>query len=261
MKVVDQILTQAAESRGFLLLRESEIQARINDAVEKAVEKAVSKDKRTGFFYSMKACAKNFPNIATVIDIGASNGMWTEECLVFYPEAKYLLVEAQQVHKPSLEQFCLTNKGCQFVLAAAGNTEGHISFRSDDPFGGVASSAGEEGLYVKVPMVTIDRELERRNLEGPFLLKFDTHGFETKILEGCRQMLKQTDVIIMECYNFHLTSDSLMFYDMCKHLNQLGFRPVDIFDLMHRPSDDVLWQLEIVFARLDHPVFSAGHYC
>ncbi len=260
MNLLDQFLAARARSRGLSLVRESDVQARIHAAVETAVEDAVSKDKRSGFFYAMKACAKRFPDIKTVVDIGASNGMWSDLCMKFYPSVNYLLIEAQQVHKPALEKFCDANQNCQFALVAAGDREGEIAFLNTDPFGGVASTLGHDETYVKVPMVTVDSELERRNLDGPFLLKFDTHGFETQILAGCQQMLKQTDVIVMECYNFFLTEGSLLFFDMCQHLKERGFRPVDIFDPMYRPSDDALWQIEIVFAREDHPVFQDAYY-
>jgi len=40
--------------------------------------------------------------IGTVIDVGASNGCWTELCLKFYPEAFFYLIEAQSLHEPAL---------------------------------------------------------------------------------------------------------------------------------------------------------------
>src|SRR2546422_4181901 len=41
--------------------------------------------------------ARQIP-LESIIDVGASNGCWTEEFLPFYPEARYLCVEAQPVH-------------------------------------------------------------------------------------------------------------------------------------------------------------------
>jgi FkbM family methyltransferase len=256
MKTVDYLLEKAATSRGFSLLRGRELQSRL----EFAVEEAVNRDKRSSYYHAMKACVKRSPEIRTVVDIGASNGMWSRACMEFYPDARYLMIEAQQVHEADLTKFCEENKNCQFALAAAGGHEGEIAFLITDPLGGVASTVAYDENNVKVPMLTVDAELQSRNLEGPYLLKFDTHGFETQILEGCKRMLEQTEVIVMECYNHPLSEGCLLFFEMCQHLRERGFRPVDLFDVMYRPCDDSLWQMEIVFARESHPLFKETQY-
>jgi hypothetical protein len=43
--------------------------------------------------------------INTVIDVGASDERWSDRCMAHYPDAKYLLIEAQRLHKESLERF------------------------------------------------------------------------------------------------------------------------------------------------------------
>ncbi len=47
---------------------------------------------------------------------------------------------------------------------------------------------------------------------------------------------------------------------MCQYMRDRGFRPVDVFDLMYRPFDDTLWQMEIVLARESHSVFTENFY-
>jgi hypothetical protein len=41
---------------------------------------------------------------------------------------------------------------------------------------------------------------------------------------------------------------------------QRGFRCIDLVDPMHRPHDDSLWQMDLVFARKDRPEFSYRGY-
>lgn len=78
---------------------------------------------------------------------------------------------------------------------------------SDDLDGStVGGSGGQQRI---VPQKTIDNSVLEHSLKGPFLLKFDTHGFEIPILEGAAQTLLATNIIIMETYNFKLTEDSL----------------------------------------------------
>jgi FkbM family methyltransferase len=252
----DGILRRTASARGYALVREEEIDSRVT----RAVEDAVGKDKRSSYYYGMRACVKRNPGIRTIIDIGASNGSWSRSCMEFYPHGNYLLVEAQQVHEPALREFCVTRSNCQFTLSAAGGHEGETFFQASDPFGGIASDVAFEVDNIRVPMITVDAELGRRKLDGPYLLKFDTHGFEVQILDGCEEMLKQTEVIIMECYNYKIADSCLLFFEMCEYLRGRGFRPVDMFDLMYRPFDDSLWQMEILFVREDNPVFAEVSY-
>jgi hypothetical protein len=107
---------------------------------------------------------------------------------------------------------------------------------------------------------TIGSLLAEKNLPGPYLLKFDTHGYEIPILAGCRGVLENTAAIIMETYNFQLTPDSLRFHEMCAHLEGLGFRPADIAEPMLRAHDRAFWQVVMLFLRADADMFQYEHY-
>ncbi len=74
--------------------------------------------------------------IGTVIDIGASNGMWTAAAMPILPDARYLLVEAQNGHLDSLKDFVKKHPNTEYVLAAAGDEEGEIFFDDSNLFGG-----------------------------------------------------------------------------------------------------------------------------
>jgi hypothetical protein len=97
-------------------------------------------------------------------------------------------------------------------------------------------------------------------LKGPFLLKFDTHGFELPILQGAAETLKQTNAIIMECYGFRIAENSLLFPEMCVHMEKLGFRLGDIINIVRRPGDDMFWQCDAFFLRAEHPLFNKNTY-
>jgi hypothetical protein len=100
-----------------------------------------------------------------------------------------------------------------------------------------------------------------RSLPGPNLLRLDTPGFEAPILKGAANILGQLEIIIMECYNFKISTDSLFFYDMCVYLEGLGFRCIDLVDPLWRPHDHSLWQMDLAFIKKDRPEFShLGYY-
>jgi FkbM family methyltransferase len=195
-----------------------------------------------------------------VIDIGASTGIWSEQLMRYFPNRRYLLIEAQQAHEAALREYCSRHPNAQYVLAAAGERPGRVFFESgDDPFGGQASATPGSGR-VEVPVVTVDAEVEARALPGPYLLKFDTHGFELPILKGAQVTLARTEVIVMECYNFRISPECLTFPEMCAWLAGRGFRCIDLVEPMHRPYDGAFWQMDLVFVRDDRPEFSYQRY-
>ena len=214
--------------------------------------------------FSMHAAVKRMSErslpIRTVIDIGASDGMWSKMAQEWYPEAFYFLIEANTFHEEGLISFKAEHDNVDYVLAAAGDKVGEIYFDADDPFGGVASHEPLDKACLTVPVTTVDEEVKKNGLEPPFLLKLDTHGFEVPILEGAEQALKETDLIVMETYNFNIQDDSLTFWEMCRHLYSKGFRPMDLCDPLHRPLDGSLWQVDFFFVRNDREEFRSLSY-
>jgi hypothetical protein len=100
----------------------------------------------------------------------------------------------------------------------------------------------------------------KKSYLSPYLLKFDTHGYELPILSGSIGAIKNTTAIIMETYNFKLTPASLRFHEMCAHLEDLGFRPADIADPMLRLHDEAFWQVDFLFLKADSDIFQYQHY-
>ena len=192
--------------------------------------------------WAMKRITSRGVNIQTVIDVGASIGDWCEVVKPFFPDADYLLVEANPAYKVELEKFNAKNKKTDFVLAAAGNSEGTIYFDNSDPLGGRAGVAPSNEV-IKIPVI-----------------KLDTHGFEIPILEGAAEILKDTNLLVIEAYNFEMGEGSVKFYELCAWLDQKGFRPIDIIDPTHRLYDHMFWQMDLVFAPKSRPEFSYPNY-
>lgn len=218
-------------------------------------------DAMQGVQRAMKRIARH-TEPQTIIDVGASNGCWSLRCMDVFPDSRYLLVEAQEdAHGEALQSFCCTRPNVDYIVAAASSEEGMIYFDASSPSGGKASLQPLEGdAIIKVPMTTIDKEVRTRSLPPPYLIKLDTHGHELPILEGCRDTLVQTEILVIESYNFFVSPESIRFPDLCAHLEPCGFLPFDLIDILRRPSDDCLWQFDLVFLRKNHPVFSDHSY-
>ena len=209
-----------------------------------------------GAFRALKARG---PRFATVIDIGASDGRWSTHLMQHFPDCRYLLVEANPLHEAALRQYCARRSNAQFVLAAAGEAEGRIFFSRGGPFDGRASYEEQPG-GMQVPVVSIDAQVKSRGLEGPYLLKFDTHGFEVPILKGASETLAAAEVIVMECYNFRIAPECLTFDEMCRYVGERGFRCIDLVEPLYRPHDDAFWQMDLVFVRRTRPEFAYTRY-
>lgn len=198
-------------------------------------------------------------DVGTVIDIGASNGAWSAEAMKFFPNAQYLLIEAQQVHEPHLKAFTAAHPNAQYVLKAGGEKPGAIYFDAADPFAGQAHTQAAPGL-IEIPVTSVDHEIASRNLPGPYLLKFDVHGFELPILRGAEKALAETSLLVMECYNFEIASDMLLFPDMCRYMQDRGLRVVDMSEPLWREKDKTLWQMDFFFVRADRLEFQSNSY-
>jgi FkbM family methyltransferase len=193
--------------------------------------------------------------LGTVIDVGASDGRWTREAWPFFPRSRFHLIEANPVHAGALRSLCTSDPRVSFTLKAASDRDGQIPFDDSDPFGGAASAEGGGGLK-HLPATTIDSVVEADGLNGPFLIKLDTHGFEVPILLGASRTLESTRALIVEVYNFEVQPGALRFHEMVAFLEKRGFRVLDLFDTAHRPGDGALWQMDMIFLADDHPCFS-----
>ncbi len=199
-------------------------------------------------------------NISTIIDIGASDGSWSKICFKYFNESKYLLIEGNNWYESKLKEFSNKNEAIQYVIAVAGDTEGFVYFDGTDITGGVASLKKENSQFLKVNMTSIDSQVEKLNLKPPYFIKLDTHGFEIPILEGAKKTLENTEILLIEVYNFQLTPTSLKFYEMCLYLEKMGFRPIDMADPFLRVKDYSLWQMDLFFMKSNRPEFTSNEY-
>ena len=202
-------------------------------------------------------------NPKTIVDVGAAAGTWTLKASGVWKEAAFLVMEPLEERRNELEELKkeLTNP-MVVTLAAAGNMEGSVQFHVSGDLDGSAIARDNEPSDNKriVQLTTIDTQIARNKLAGPFAIKLDTHGFEVPILEGSAQTLKDTALIIVECYGFEIAPASLLFWEMCSYISTLGFRLFDVVDTMRRPDDYAFWQCDAFFIKDSTSVFERKSY-
>lgn len=200
-------------------------------------------------------------DVKTVIDVGAAKGDWSMLSKLHWPDASFVLFEPLAERKDQLENLVNANAGFYLVPAAAGKQKGWVSFAvAEDLDGSGVTSDTDNSNSRQVAVTSIQEEIRRLNLRGPFLVKLDTHGFEVPILEGCHEIWNDISLFIIECYGFRIAKDSLLFWEMCAYMEGRGLRLFDMVDIMRRPKDGAFWQCDAFFIKKDHELFTNNSY-
>jgi FkbM family methyltransferase len=198
--------------------------------------------------------------VATVIDVGASDGRWSKECRQVLVDAHYLLFDPDPAQSSDLDQFVEEHSRSRADKRAVGPANGMIRFDASTLFGGGLDFEGSKPGSIEVPMVTLDSAVQESGMPGPYLIKLDTHGFEKGILEGASNTLRETTALVVECYNFRIEPTALLFWEFCGYMVSKGFRPVRMVDVSNRKLDGALWQMDMFFIRSDWKGFEDLHY-
>jgi len=199
-------------------------------------------------------------DVRTVVDLGASDGRWSMGAMRYFPHAKFIAVDPLIERELKLKKLKESNPNFDYMLCAAGEKESEtVSLSVGEDLDG-STVDGSQGIARLVSSHSVDSIVLQKQCVGPFILKFDTHGFEIPILNGAARTLPQTQYIVMEVYNYRHTSGTLLFHEMCFRLDSEGFRCFNMADPVHRPSDHCLWQMDLFFARKDNEFFRDSNY-
>lgn len=230
----------------------------LNDNAESLAKQALSHEK------AIKRILARGLEVNTVIDVGASNGGWSKKILPYLPKTNFLLIEGYEHWRDELNEVKKHYPQMDFALAAAGAECGTTYFYKapEHPTGGHAFHEKLGERYEEVPQTTIDHEVEKRKLKGPFFVKLDTHGCEKEILRGAAKTLKETNLLLVETYNFDPGPERprMRFHEMCAFLEELGFRCVDLGEPLFREYDKSFWQMDLFFLPATRKEFQVSRY-
>lgn len=211
--------------------------------------------------FGLERISKLDLTVNTIVDVGAAQGSWALSAKNYWPHASYILFEPLEERRDELEQLSHTNHGFYFVPQAAGKEKGVVQFSvaSDLDGSGVASNLNSRNVRA-VNVTSIQEEVRNLKLMGPYFIKLDTHGYELPILDGCKNIMDEVSLFIIECYGFQIAKDSLLFWEMCQHMDSKGFRLFDLVDVMRRAKDGAFWQCDAFFISKDSALFKDNSY-
>jgi FkbM family methyltransferase len=237
------------------------IKQKINNLLGFFGYEIVNRNRSTSIFsHSMEGGIKRvsrFITPTTIVDIGAAAGTWTQKALTYWKDANFILIEPLEERKQEINALIQANTNLiKHILAVAGKEKGKIELTVSEDLD--SSGVYGTGNLRTIDVVCLDDILKEE--KPKFVLKLDTHRFEIPIFEGAGQILKNTDLIIVETYGFYLTNSSKVFWEMCQYLDEKGFRLFDIVDLTYRPKDLAFWQCDAFFLPKNHSVFSDNNF-
>jgi len=185
----------------------------------------------------------------TVIDVGVASA--TPELYSAFPSASFLLIEPLVEFEPFLKKICSTRKA-HYVLAAAGEATGTavLNVHPDKVGSSFLREIGDpsvDGVPRTVPVVTIDELCLEKNLAGPYLLKVDVQGAELQVLRGAVRTLQEVEIVIVEVSLLASMMGAPELFDVVSRMKEYGFVAYDLFGLNHRPSDNALCQVDLLF--------------
>lgn len=185
-----------------------------------------------------------------IYDVGAYHGDFTAMCSAIWPTAKIHMFEALPFKIPALkERF----KGQPVVIneCVVGEEEGtEVAFYADETASSVLASGSPEHEKAKVyqKMIRLDQYIAA-HAPAPNFLKVDAQGYESYILRGCGETLRDIDVLLVECNFIEVYKEVMLASDLIGYLRQFGFVVYDICEIHRRPLDHCLFQIDFLFVK------------
>lgn len=184
-----------------------------------------------------------------IVDIGASNGSWTKECMEIFPNSKYFLVEPQPIHKKELEELEKDNPKASFWYGALGAETIILPLIIHGGQTSFLKSAEYSGESIEVPVRKLDDLVQEGRLNPPDFIKADIQGFELEALKGSQISLKTCTLLQLEVSYRQIYDNCPLAHEVIEYVGHHGFRLYDICSYSQRPFDLELAQSDLLFAK------------
>jgi FkbM family methyltransferase len=187
---------------------------------------------------------------ATIYDIGAYRGGWTRLAAEVFPEAAFVLFEANAdnaAHLSPRRHFAVALAAQDgekpLFLPREGDATGTSLYRENSAH----YDAGN--LMVRtVATARLDTLVAAERLPPADLIKIDVQGAELDVIAGARTALSRCEALIAELSLAGYNKDAPLIGETLPAITQLGFRCVDICELHRADAGNVL-QADFLFVK------------
>jgi len=192
----------------------------------------------------------------SVIDVGASNGQWTRECLAVFPEAQYLLIDPLDANKSALAAMARDDTRLSVWQGAIGSAPGHLVLHCHGDQSSFFASKDFLGSEKSVEVRTLDSFLTTGHLPAPLLIKADVQGYELEVLKGAGRCLESAELLLLELSFRQYYERGALAHEVVSFLSERKFCMYDICTYIQRPADNELVHADLMFARRDSPLLA-----
>jgi FkbM family methyltransferase len=191
------------------------------------------------------------PNV--VFDVGVGPG--TPDLYEAFPHARLVLVEPLEEWRRNFE-WVERQRKTDTIIAAAGSAPGEVEIlvhRAPWCSSILGGLRGEDanGVRRSVPVVRLDDIATERDLVGPFVVKVDVEGVELDVLSGALEVLRVTEIVLLEVSLFEFVPGAPQFHDVVSWMHEHGFVVADLFDAHNRLLDGALARMDVAFVQAD----------
>lgn len=197
-----------------------------------------------------------------IVDVGANRGHWTRGVQAIWPNASFLMIEANEKHRPAWRDLLRNGSKVHAVSTILDSTKRDVQWHTN------RGSAGDSLFKEATPAYrglapetrhaqTLDGVLERLASAGtvllPDLVKLDVQGAELAVMRGAARAVAAAEVIVMElpfagAYN----TGAPAFSEYIAALDSAGFVPFDMLEQHHLSlgsRNAIILQVDVVFVR------------
>ena len=187
-------------------------------------------------------------NPKSIVDIGSFQGDWSLMAKEIWPEAKLIMVEANDEKLTKLQK-----------VAGQLNAELHCALLGPTSGEEVDFYVMETGSSVMEEQSSIPRRRVRKRItslddllskvDSVDLIKIDTQGFELQVLKGAARLMATAEAILMEVSLIEINRGCPLIDEVTSFMKQKGFVTYDIIEIHRRLLDGATNQVDILFLR------------
>jgi FkbM family methyltransferase len=201
--------------------------------------------------------------INTVMDVGANVGDFAKIVREVLPDVNIYSLEPLPDCFEKMKNVLPGDKRFFPINIAAGSKEDTLKFYRSfhspsssflqmenvhkEAFPQSKDGQNAEALNVKVN--TLDNIFSDKNIEQNILLKIDVQGFESEVIDGAKNILSQTSIILIEMSFVKLYKDLPLFHEIYTKLYNHGFKfRGNLAQMLHPVTGEVV-QVDAIFVR------------
>ena len=192
--------------------------------------------------------------IDSALDIGAHKGTWTKGFKKHYPDARVMMIEANNRHLEDLQSIDL------HMIALVGSYNGETDYYvCDDKDNDHGSGIYKENTNVpftsvKRKIYTLDRLLGNQRFD---LIKMDVQGAELDIIQGSPGFINDAKYLWLELqpHNYNIGAPSAG--KVIGYLHQIGFEMITIDEV--NIGNGVIMGMDMIFVNVRNKDLKTGY--